>query len=140
MKYVLDMKDFCQKYPYRDEKDYNERFYRYCIVNEQGELFAIVWFAQQVDSGNIYSVSVSLKKEYLRDCFDIYIKNGDEGRDYKNRSYYPERFEMSVSSERLTTDNFQQHIDALAEGYSIAHTIMEIFEDEEHQQYRRNKR
>lgn len=134
MKYVLDMKDFCTKSPHSDEKDYNERFYRYCIVNEQGDLFAIVWFAQMVDSGNIYTVSVALKKEYLRDRFDIYIKNND-----KDRGYYPERFEISVSSERLTTDNFQQHIDALAEGYSIAHTVMEIFSDEEHLQYRRNK-
>ena len=127
MKYILDMKEFCQKVPHSDEKNYNERFYRYRIEDAYGTLVALVWFSQMVDSGNIYSVSVALKKEYLRDCFDIYITNGVE-----NREFYPVRFEMSLKGERLTTENYHQYIYALAEGYTIAQTIMEIFKDEEH--------
>ena len=134
MKYVLDMKDFCRKSPHSDEKDYNERFYRYCIVNEQGDLFAIVWFAQQVSSGNIYSVSVAPKKEYLRDYFDIYIKNDNE-----DRGYYPEYFEISLSSARIQERDYRRYQEVIAIAYSIASTVMEIFKDEEHLQYRKEK-
>ena len=134
MKYVLDMKDFCTKYPHSDEKDYNEQFYRYLIMDEQGTVYAVVWFGQMVDSGNIYSVSVAIKDEELREYFEIYVKNEDS-----DRGYYPERFEMSLHTARITNDNYHCYQTCLAMGYSISNAIMEIFEDKEHTSKRRDK-
>lgn len=127
MKYVLDMKDFCTKGPHSDEKDYNERFYRYCIVNEQGDLFAIVWFAQMVDSGNIYTVSVAIKDEVVRDVCEIFVQC-----DLPRDTYYPSDFEMSLWSKRLNTQNFDDFKMALDAGYEIANTVMTIFSSSEH--------
>lgn len=127
MKYVLDMKDYCQKAPHSEEKNYNEQFYRYLITNEQGELFAVVWFSQMVDSGNIYSVSVSIREESLSEYFEIYIKNEDN-----DRGYYPERFEMAMHTARITAENYHHYQECVAVGYSIGNTIMEIFNDCEH--------
>lgn len=131
MKYIMDMKDFCSKSPDSDEKNYNEQFYRYRIVNAQDELLALVWFTQMLDSGNIYTACVALKTE-LRDSFDIYVRNED-----KDRGYYPKRFELSVSSQRINSDNYRKYTYDLAEAYSIACTVMEIFKDPEHTQHRK---
>ena len=126
MKYVLDMKDYCQKAPHSEEKNYNERFYRYLIQDESNITYACVWFAQMVDSGNIYTVSVAIRDEALRDYFDIYIKN-----DNKDRGYYPEYFEISLSSARIQERDYRRYQEVIAIAYSIASTVMEIFKDEE---------
>lgn len=127
MKAVLDLKDFCQKAPNSEEKNYNEQFYRYNIVNNINEVVAVVWFAQMVDSGNIYTVSVSIKDEKLREEFEIFV-TCDLPRD----TYYPSKFQMGCWSKRLDTTNFYQYQEALNRGFVIGHTVMSIFDLPEH--------
>ena len=128
MKFVLDIKDFCTKIN-SDEKDYNIQFYRYLIYDVDNVTYATVWFSQKLDSGNIYSVSVRLKDDDMDDYFDIYIKDD-------NDSFYPEYFEISASSVRLTCDSFSQYKVMLDKVYDVANTVMQIFKQEEHTQYR----
>ena len=132
MKYVLDMKDWCKKFPHSDEPDYTERFYRYLINDESNTTYACVWFGQKVDNGNIYSVSVAIRDEALRDYFDIYVKMDDN-----DRGYYPEYFEISLSSARIQERDYRRYQEVIATAYSIASTVMEIFQQEEHLQYRK---
>lgn len=127
MKAILDMRDFCQKVPHSEEKNYNEMFYRYRIVNDQDKLLAFVWFTQMVDSGNIYTVSVSIKDEVVREICDIFV-TCDLPRD----TYYPSDFQMSLWSKRLNTQNFDDFKMALDAGYEIANTVMTIFSFPEH--------
>ena len=131
MKYVLDLKDFCTKIN-SEEKDYNEQFYRYLIYDVDNITYATVWFAQMVDSGDIYSVSVRIRDEVMEDYFDIYIKDD-------NDSFYPEYFEISSSSARLKKENFNQYKDMLDKVYDVANTVMDIFKQEEHISKRRDK-
>ena len=77
MKYVLDLKDYVTKLD-SEEKDYNENFYRYYVLDCNDERVATVWFSQKEDSGNIYTISVRLlSKEF--DGFDIFVT--DEGNE-----------------------------------------------------------
>ena len=126
MKYVLDMKDFCQKAPHSDEKNYNELFYRYNIMDME-QVVAVVWFAQMVDSGNIYTVSVAIKDEVVSKVCQIFV-DCDKPRD----TYYPGDFEMLLWSNRLNTQNFDDFKMALDAGYEIANTVMTIFSSPEH--------
>ena len=54
MIYKLALKDYCTKVN-SDEKDFNERFYRYDIVDLEDNHYATVWFGQMVNSKNIFS-------------------------------------------------------------------------------------
>ena len=126
MKYVLDFKDFCQKAPHSDEKNYNEQFYRYNIMDEE-KVVAVVWFAQMVDSGNIYTVSVSIQDEVVREICEIFVQC-----DLPRDTYYPSNFQMSLWSKRLNTENFDDFKMALDAGYEIANTVMTIFSSPEH--------
>ena len=126
MKHVLDMKDFCQKAPHSEEKNYNELFYRYNIMDME-QVVAVVWFAQMVDSGNIYTVSVAIKDEVVREICEIFVQC-----DLPNDIYYPSGYQMSLWSKRLNTDNFDDYKMALDAGYEIANTVMTIFSSPEH--------
>lgn len=126
MQAVLDFKDFCRKAPHSDERDYNEQFYRYNIMNE-GQVVAVVWFAQMVDSGNIYSVSVAIKDEVVREICEIFVQC-----DLPKDVYYPSNYQLSLWSKRLNTENFDDFKMALDAGYEIANTVMTIFSSPEH--------
>lgn len=127
MKFILDMKDYCQKSPHSEEKNYNELFYRYLITDYSGKEFAVVWFAQMVDSGNIYTVSVAIKDEVVREACEIFVQC-----DLPHDTYYPSDFQMSLWSKRLNTQNFEEFKAALDTGYEIANTVMTIFSSPEH--------
>jgi len=126
MQVVLDLKDFCRKAPNSDERDYNEQFYRYNIT-DMGEVVAVVWFAQMVDSGNIYSVSVAIKDEVVRDICEVFVRCG-LSRDI----YYPSDFHISLLSKRLNTQNFDDFKMALDAAYEIVNKVMTIFDSPEH--------
>ena len=124
MKYVLDFKDYCTKVN-SDEKDYNESFYRYYIIDCNNERVASVWFSQMENSGNIYSVSVRLIN-HLDEKFDIHIS-------YERDKYYPVKYEISMYQNRFCNDEeLKNHIKNLQLVNLIAHTIMDIFKEEEH--------
>lgn len=126
MKYVLDLKDYVTKLD-SDEKDYNESFYRYYILDCDNERVATVWFSQMEDSGNIYSVSVKLLGAF-ESKFDLFIT-------HDNKSYYPNEYTVISYQDKFHNDEeIKSHIKNLQLVSLIAHTAMDIFKEEEHTQ------
>ncbi len=122
MKYVLDLKDYVTKLD-SDKKDFNESFYRYYILDCDDERVATVWFGQMNDNGHIYSVSVNLINHF-GEKFDIFVKTKD---------YYPNSYEINIYQNRFTDDNgMKSHIKNAQLTNLIAHTIMDIFKEQEH--------
>ena len=106
MIYKLVLKDYCSKVD-SDEKDFNERFYRYDIVDLEDKHYATVWFGQMVNSKNIYTVSVSLDMKY-NEKFNLYIN-------CPSNEYYPKEYEVvsyqkSVSNALIQTNNIALQI------------------------------
>lgn len=126
MKYVLDLKDYVTKLD-SEEKDYNENFYRYYILDCNDERVATVWFSQKEDSGNIYTVYVRLLyKEF--EGFDIYVTDDAH-------KYYPQGYEISIPHRKLTNDSdVKEYIKKLQLANLIAHNVMDILREEEHTQ------
>lgn len=121
MIYKLSLKDYCTKVN-SDEKDFNERFYRYDIVDLEGNHKATVWFGQMVNSRNIYSVSVSLDMKY-NEKFDLYIICPED-------AYYPKEYEVVSYQDRYYNyADVDEHCRLLKEVYEIGRTIMSIFAD-----------
>ena len=130
MKYVLDLKDYVIQLN-SNEKDYNENFYRYYILDCDNEKVATVWFSQMEDSGNIYSVSIRLSCEFEAK-FDLFIT-------HNNESYYPNEYTVISYQDRFHNDEeMKSHIKNLQLVNLIAHTAMDIFKEEEHiQKYKK---
>ena len=125
MKYVLDLKDYVTKF-HSEQKDYNDVFYRYNILDCSDVQVATVWFSQKEDSGNIYTVSVRLSAEF--EGFDIYVTDDAH-------KYYPQGYEISVPHKRLSTDSdMKEYIKKLQLVNLIAHNVMDILREEEHTQ------
>ena len=126
MKYVLDLKDYVTKLN-SEEKDYNETFYRYYVLDCNDERVATVWFSQKEDSGNIYSVYVRILPEEFEE-FDIYVTDDAH-------KYYPQGYEISIPHRKLSDDSeVKEYIKKLQLVNLIAHNIMDILREEEHTQ------
>ena len=126
MRYVLDLKDYVTKLN-SDKKDYNENFYRYYILDCNGEKVATVWFSQKEDSGNIYSVSIKLLPEEF-EGFDIYVTDDAH-------KYYPQAYEISIPHRKLSDDSdVKEYVKKLQLVNLIAHNVMDILREEEHTQ------
>lgn len=126
MKYVLDLKDYVTKLN-SDEKDYNDSFYRYYILDCNDERIATVWFSQKEDSGNIYSVSVRILSDEFKG-FDIYVTDDAH-------KYYPQGYEISIPHRKLSNDSdVKEYIKKLQLVNLIAHNVMDILREEEHTQ------
>lgn len=124
MKYVLDLKDYVTKLN-SNEKDYNDSFYRYYILDCNDEKVATVWFSQKEDSGNIYSVSVRILSEEFNG-FDIYVTDDAH-------KYYPQGYEISIPHRKLSDDSdVKEYIKKLQLVNLIAHNVMDILREEEH--------
>ena len=95
-------------------------FYKYNVYG------TLVWFEQYKDSGNIYTVFVSLADE-IKEEFRFYVQDGSQ-RDY----YYPEFVEININHERLTVDQVDGYINGLVYAKRIAKAVMDIFENGEH--------
>lgn len=126
MKYVLDLKDYVTKL-HNEEKDYNESFYSYNIIDCDNKVVAKVWFAQMENSGNIYSVSIRILPEEF-EGFDIYVTDDAH-------KYYPQGYEISIPHRKLSDDSdVKEYIKKLQLVNLIAHNVMEILREEEHTQ------
>lgn len=126
MKYILDLKDYVTKLN-SEEKDYNETFYRYYILDCNDERVATVWFSQKEDSGNIYSVSVRILSEEF-EGFDIYFTDDAH-------KYYPQGYEILTPRRNLSDDtDVKEYIKKLQLVNLIAHNVMDILREEEHTQ------
>lgn len=126
MKYVLDLKDYVTKLN-SNEKDYNENFYRYNILDCNDDIIAVMWFTQMENSGNIYSVYIRIFPEEF-EGFDIYVTDDAH-------KYYPQGYEISVPHKRLSTDSdMKEFIKQVQLVNLIAHNVMDILREEEHTQ------
>ena len=126
MKYVLDLKDYVTKLN-SDEKDYNDIFYRYYVLDCNNERIATVWFSQKEDSGNIYSVCVRILSEEF-EGFDIYVTDDAH-------KYYPQAYEISIPHRKLSNDSdVKEYIKKIQLVNLIAHNVMGILREEEHTQ------
>ena len=126
MRYVLDLKDYVTKL-HSEEKDYNENFYSYNIIDCEDKVVAKVWFAQMEDSGNIYSVSIRILPEEF-EGFDIYVTDDAH-------KYYPQGYEISIPHRKLSDDlDVKEYIKKLQLVNLIAHNVMDILREEEHTQ------
>lgn len=126
MKYVLDLKDYVTKFN-SNEKDYNDSFYRYYILDCNDEIIATVWFSQKEDSGNIYSVYVRIMPGEF-EGFDIYVTDDAH-------KYYPQGYEISIPHRKLSNDlDVKEYIKKLQLVNLIAHNVMGILREEEHTQ------
>ena len=126
MKYVLDLKDYVTKL-HSEEKDYNESFYSYNIIDCDDKVVAKMWFAQMEDSGNIYSVSIRILPEEF-EGFNIYVTDDAH-------KYYPQGYEISVPHRKLSDDSdVKEYIKKLQLVNLIAHNAMDILREEEHTQ------
>lgn len=126
MKYVLDLKDYVTKLN-SNEKDYNDSFYRYHILDCNDEIIATVWFSQKEDSGNIYSVYIRILPEEF-EGFDIYVTDDAH-------KYYPQAYEISIPHRKLSADSdVKEYIKKLQLVNLIAHNVMDILREEEHTQ------
>jgi hypothetical protein len=94
----------------------NEIFYRYEVDG------AVVWFAQDKMSGNIYTVGIT-PPEKLKNIFEMYIRE-----DSQNDSYYPMFIEIRVH-ETLALDDVDAYIEKLEYAKELCHAIMSIFQN-----------
>lgn len=117
LKCVLDLSEFVTDS--KGNKLTNELFFRYHIVNDQDEVLAKVWFAQMMDTGNVYSVSILLSKE-LDENFSVYIESDSD-------DYYPQRFQLCPYSARLYTHNFTRYKENLETAFEIGNEVMNLF-------------
>ena len=124
MRYVLDLKDYVTKLN-SDEKDYNDSFYRYYILDCNDERIATVWFSQKEDSGNIYSVYCQLKSSKLEN-FGLFIDVPLDG------PYKPNRYEIRIKNPHINEENFHTIHKGLEMTRTLAHCVMSIFDNEEH--------
>lgn len=99
--------------------DENDIFYRYDIDGN------LVWFSQKQDSGNIYSVSVSLKNMPNR-YFDVWVKCDD------NKIFYPNNIEIEMRHAYLETEDIGRIVADIHYIDRLCDMIMSIFKMEEH--------
>ena len=126
MRYILDLKDYVTKLD-SNEKNYNESFYCYNIIDCDDKVVAKMWFAQMEDSGNIYSVSVRLLGAF-ESKFDLFIT-------HDSKSYYPNEYTVISYQDKFHNDEeMKSHIKNLQLVNLIAHTAMDILREEEHTQ------
>ena len=124
MKYILDLKDYVTRLD-SDLKDMNECFYRYNIVDDMGNVLAVVWFTQMEDTGNIYSVACRLESNKLED-FGLFINVPIDG------PYRPNNYDIRIKNTYVNETNFYKIQTGLEMTRNIAHCVMSIFGNEEH--------
>lgn len=103
------------------ENEGDDIFYRYNIDGTK------VWFMQQQDNGNIYTVSIRPGDEF-DDIVEFYMQD-----DYHSDVYYPLGIEI-CTRQRLTLKQMDEYIDLMQHTKEVATAIMNIFESGIHKE------
>ena len=99
--------------------DENDVFYRY---NIDGNL---VWFSQDQDRGNIYSVSVRLA-DSLCEYYDVWVERNDD------RPFYPNDITIEIKRAKIKTEDIGRVVADIHYIKKLSDMIMSIFETKEH--------
>ena len=99
--------------------DENDVFYRY---NINGNL---VWFSQEQDRGNIYTVSVRLT-DNLDEYFDVWVSHND------SRLFYPNDITNEIKRATIKTEDVGRVVADINYIDRLCDAIMSIFKMDEH--------
>lgn len=99
----------------------DEIFYRYAVGDFK------LWFTQNIENGNIYSVGLREQGTELTN-FDLYVLADEEGKD----GYYPNQFFLSGRSGSMTTDEARKYILDMNKACTILDKVKEFFKTSKH--------
>lgn len=114
LKVVLDVE---KESPCRE----NEMFYRYLVGDFK------LWFSQDMESGNIYSVGFKENGEALKD-FELNIY-ADEN---KHGGYYPKVFQIRPRSYPMTTGDGWEFMTNMKKACKVLDAVEEFFATSKH--------
>ena len=117
MNIMLEMKQFCKDF--HGNLDKEDMFYKY---NIDGNL---IWFSQNQNNGNIYTVYVRLK-ECIDEYFDVWVHCED------NKLFYPYNVIIEVNHLRIKPSEVEEVVHGMNYVNKLCHMIMSIFKLEEH--------
>ena len=100
----------------KPSEDGKEVFYRYGIGDTHK-----MWFTQDQDNGNIYSVSLTAK-DGVKDDFEYYVS--DEKLDF----FYPNRFVLRGPSRNMTVHEAGEFIEQMKVAQDLIWTVQNFFE------------
>lgn len=103
----------------------NEMFYRYLV----GDF--VLWFSQDMDGGNIFSVGLREQGKELED-FEINVYCKEEGREEKHVGYYPNEFQVRPRSYPMTTQDAYEFMVKMRKACRILDTVEEFFATSKH--------
>lgn len=99
----------------------NEMFYRYAIADFK------LWFAQNIENGNIYSVGFRQNADVLMD-FELNVYANEE----KRGGYYPNEFTMRGRSSAMSTDDARKYMRDMEKACAILDKVEEFFKTSKH--------
>lgn len=99
----------------------NEMFYRYAIADFK------LWFAQNIENGNIYSVGLRQNAEVLMD-FELNVYANEE----KRGGYYPNEFTLRGRSSAMSTDDARKYMRDMEKACAILDKVEEFFKTSKH--------
>ena len=106
----------------RDPSDRTSHiFYKYEVGNGLGD-WAIVWFSQSPDSGNIYSAHVNLS-DSLNRRFELYVDVPMDG------PYYPKDITVCIKPIKIDYTALSEYADFVNRLNLIAVNIRKLFSD-----------
>lgn len=105
--------------------DQNAMFYRYRIGDFK------LWFSQDNDSGNIFSVGLREEGKELED-FEVNVYCNEEGRKEKHVGYYPNEFKVRPRSYPMTTDEAQAFMVKMKKACAVLDTVEDFFKNSKH--------
>lgn len=99
----------------------NEMFYRYAIGDFK------LWFSQDMDSGNIYSVGLREDGSELAD-FELRVYANEEGRG----GYFPNDFVIRPRSQPMSTDDARAFMRKFEKACMVLDAVEAFFESSKH--------
>ncbi len=98
-----------------------EMFYRYLIDDFQ------IWFTQNQENGNIYSVGVREQGDALKDI-EVFVGANEDARG----GYYPNEFTLRPRSQAMTVEEAQVYVQNVLKANLVLNHIQEFFETSKH--------
>lgn len=105
--------------------DLNAIFYRYAVGDFK------LWFSQDKDSGNIYSVGLREEGRELED-FEINVYCNEEGREEKHVGYYPNDFAVRPRSYPMATDEAREFMVKMEKACRVLDVVKDFFNSGKH--------
>lgn len=118
LKVVLEIE---KEAPKESTYDYNGMFYRYAVGDFK------LWFSQDIETGNIYSVGFKENGDVLKD-FDLHIYADED----KQGGYYPNVFQIRPRSYPMTTGDAWEFMVKMKQACRLLDAVEEFFANSKH--------